>query len=124
LDRTNSFCPVQAVLDNEQIGKIKHCLHQPKVDPGAIEDTLKTVKKVMASPYRLYARHVRKAMHAGEVSDPYRFEAKGLEDKVLENALDFMDQLERKPAAHLEPAVVEKIFEEIPGILHSLKQTG
>jgi len=124
LDRTNSFCPVQAVLDNEQIGKIKHCLRSPNVNPVAIEDILKTVKKVMASPYRLYARHVRKAMHAGGVSSPYRFEAKGLEDKVLENALEYMDQLEQQPAVHLEPAIVERIFEKIPGILPNLKQTG
>ena len=124
LDRTNSFCPVQAVLDNEQIGKIKHCMREPNVSPETIEDILNTVKKVMASPYRLYARHVRKAMHAGEVSSPYRFEAKGLEDKVLENALKYMDQLEQQPAIHLEAGIVEKIFEEIPGILPSLKQTG
>ena len=124
LDRTNSFCPVQAVLDNEQIGKIKHCLRQPKIDPDTIEETLKTVKKVMASPYRLYARHVRKAMHAGDVSDPYRFEAKGLEDKVLENALDYMDRLEQEPAVHMEPGIVEQIFKEVPGILPGLKQTG
>lgn len=123
LDRTNSFCPIQAVLDNEQIGKIKHCLRQPKIDPDTIEETLKTVKKVMASPYRLYARHVRKAMHAGDVSDPYRFEAKGLEDKVLENALDYMDRLEQAPAVHMEPGIVEHIFKEVPGILPSLKQT-
>jgi hypothetical protein len=85
---------------------------------------LKTVKKVMASPYRLYARHVRKAMHAGEVSSPYRFEAKGLEDKVLENALVYMDQLEQKPARHLKPDVVDRIFEEVPGLLPNLKQSG
>jgi hypothetical protein len=63
-------------------------------------------------------------MHAGEVSSPYRFEAKGLEDNVLENALDYMNQLEKEPAAHMEPAIVEKIFREIPGILPNLKQTG
>lgn len=123
LDRTNSFCPVQAVLDNEQIGKIKHCMRKPNVNPAAIEDMLRTVKKVMASPYRLYARHVRKAMHAGEVSSPYRFEAKGLEDKVLENALQYMDQLEQQPAQHLERAVVDQIFKEIPGLLPGLKQS-
>ena len=124
LDRTNSFCPLQAVLDNEQIGKIKHCLREPKVNPGAIEDTLKTVKKVMASPYRLYARHVRKAMHAGDVSNPYRFESKGLEDKVLQNALEYMHQLEQKPAVHLEHAIVDRIFKEVPGLLPGLKQAS
>ena len=34
-----------------------------------------------------------------------------MEDKVLENALDYMDQLEQQPAAHLESAIVEKIYQ-------------
>jgi trimethylamine--corrinoid protein Co-methyltransferase len=124
LDRTNSFCPLQAVLDNEQIGKIKHCLRAPKVDGSAVDDTLKMVKKVMASPYRLYARHARKAMHAGDISDPYRFEAKGLEDKVLENALVYMNQLEAEPAPHLDQKTVDRIFDEIPGLLPGLRQSA
>lgn len=124
LDRTNSFCPVQAVLDNEQIGKIKHCLREPKMNPSVMEDMLKMVKKVMASPHRLYARHARKAMHAGEVSTPYRFEAKGLEDKVLENALDYMAKLNAEPAPYLGQSTVDRIFKEIPGLLPNLKQAA
>jgi trimethylamine--corrinoid protein Co-methyltransferase len=122
LDRTNSFCPVQAVLDNEQIGKIKHCLREPRLEPGVIEDMLKTVKRVMGTTHRLYVRHVRKAMHAGEVSSPYRFEAKGMEDRVLENALDYMTKLEREPAPHLDQVTVDRIFKEIPGLLPGLKK--
>jgi trimethylamine--corrinoid protein Co-methyltransferase len=122
LDRTNTFCPIQAVLDNEQIGKIKHCLRQPKVDENEIHDVLKTVKKVMASSHRLYARFARKSMHRGDVSDPYRFEAKGLEDKVIENALDYMAKLEAEPAVHLDQEIQERIFTDVPGILPSLKE--
>ena len=110
------------MLDNEQIGKIKHCLREPKVDEAEIHDVLKTVKKVMASSHRLYARFARKAMRRGDVSDPYRFEAKGLEDKVLENALDYMAKLEAEPAEHLDLAVQEQILKEIPDILPSLKR--
>jgi len=117
LDRTNSFCPLQAVLDNEQIGKIKHCLREPKMAPPVLEEMLKMVKKVMASPYRLFTRHVRKALHAGDVSSPYRFETKGMEDRVLEKALDYLAELEAMPSAHLEQAMVEQIFQEAPGLL-------
>jgi len=124
LDRTNSFCPVQAVLDNEQIGQIKHCLREPMVGPSVMEDMLKIVKKVMSSPHRLYARHVRKAMHAGDVSMPYRFEAKGLEDKVLENALDHMAKLESAQAPCLDSSTVEQIFRETPGLLPGLRQSA
>ncbi|NIR14432.1 MAG: hypothetical protein GWN86_10980, partial [Desulfobacterales bacterium] len=108
LDRTNTFCPIQAVLDNEQIGKIKHCLREPKVDQAEIDDMLRIVKKVMASSHRLYARFARKAMHRGDISNPYRFEAKGLEDKVIENALNYMAELEAEPAVHLQQVIQER----------------
>jgi trimethylamine--corrinoid protein Co-methyltransferase len=122
LDRTNTFCPLQAVLDNEQIGKIKHCLREPKINPAETEDALRMVKKVMASSHRLFARHARKAMHSGDISSPYQFEAKDLEDRVIENALNFMTQLEAEPAPHLDQGTVDKIFAEITGLLPHLKQ--
>jgi len=122
LDRTNSFCPLQAVLDNEQIGKIKHCLREPKVAPPVGEEMLRMVKKVMGSPHRLFTRHVRKALHAGDVSSPYRFETKGMEDRVLEKALDYLAQLEAMPSPQLELGTVKQIFQEIPGLLPGLGQ--
>jgi trimethylamine--corrinoid protein Co-methyltransferase len=122
LDRTNSFCPLQAVLDNEQIGKIKHCLREPKVTPPVVEEMLRMVNKVMGTSHRLFTRHVRKALHAGEVSSPYRFETKGMEDKVLEKALDCLAELEALPSPWLEQATVERIFQEIPGLVPGLRQ--
>jgi trimethylamine--corrinoid protein Co-methyltransferase len=86
LNQTNTFCPVQAVLHNEEIGMVKECLRTPRVNEAALDEVLQTVKKVMASTHQLFARHVRKAMHAGEVSSPYHFETRGMEDRVLENA--------------------------------------
>jgi hypothetical protein len=61
-------------------------------------------------------------MHRGDVSNPYRFETKDLEDKVIENALDYMEKLEAEPAEHLDQATQERIFAEVPGILPSLKE--
>lgn len=80
------------------------------------------VKKVMGSPHRLFTRYVRKALHAGDVSSPYRFETKGLEDKVLENALDYMAKLEAAQAPYLNPGTREQIFKEIPGLLPGVRQ--
>ncbi|MEA1948702.1 MAG: trimethylamine methyltransferase family protein [Thermodesulfobacteriota bacterium] len=121
LDRTNCFCPLQAVLDNEQIGKIKHCLREPKINPTEIDNTLNMVKKVMASSHRLFARHARKAMHSGDVSNPYQFETKDMEDRVIENALEHMAILETEPAPHLASDVVERIYNKVPGLLPGLK---
>ena len=61
-------------------------------------------------------------MHRGDVSAPYRFETKELEDRVIENALIYMQELEARPADHLDPQIQEKILKEIPGILPSLVQ--
>ncbi len=124
LDRTNIFSPLQAVLDDEQIGKIKHCLREPKVRRDSLDDSLKTIRKVMASKHRLFARHARKAIHAGDVSDPYRFESKDGQDRVVEKALQRLQEIEAEPRCHLDAETVDRIFEEIPGILTRLRQSA
>jgi trimethylamine---corrinoid protein Co-methyltransferase len=121
LDRTNCFCPLQAVLDNEQIGKIKHCLREPKISPTEMDDTLNMVKKVMVSSHRLFTRHARKAMHSGDVSNPYHFETREKEDKVIDNALEYMARLESEPAPQLDADTVEQIYDKVPGLLPGLK---
>jgi len=124
LHRTNTFCPLQAVLDNEHIGMIKECLRQPNLGSSVVEDVPKLVKKVMSSAHRLYARHIRKALHAGEVSSPYRFETSGMSDQVLEKALGYMRQLEGKPSPRLDQSIVERIYREVPGLLPGLKNVA
>jgi trimethylamine--corrinoid protein Co-methyltransferase len=121
LDRTNTFSPVQAVLDNEQIGMVKHCHRRPIADEQRMEEILKTVKKVMASSNRLYARHARKPIQAGEVSSPYGFETKDLQDRVMEKALDRLKEIEAISRSHMDKDTVERIYEKIPGILPGLK---
>lgn len=122
LDRTNSFCPLQAVLDNEQIGKIKDCLKEARVSSDDIADAIAMVNTVMESRYRLYARFARKALQRGDVSSPYRFESKGFEDNVIEKAYDHLSAIESSPAEHLEPTIQERIYREVPGLLPSLKE--
>jgi trimethylamine--corrinoid protein Co-methyltransferase len=122
LDRTNTFCPVQAVLDNEQIGKVKHCLRDPKVSEDHVNDAVAMVRKVLSSSNRLYARHARKAIHSGDVSEPYLFEDKGYEDRVVEKAVARLADIEAIPAPNLEAAVVDQVFKEVPGILPGLRQ--
>ncbi|MFH7326736.1 trimethylamine methyltransferase family protein [Desulfurivibrio sp. C05AmB] len=121
LDRTNIFCPLQAVLDNEQVGKVKHCLRPPKVDPASIDEVLGMITKVMKSSHRLFTRHTRKATHAGEVSQPYRFGAKEHQDGVIPRALADLAEIEARPGKHLAPEIQDKIFAEVPGIVPRLR---
>jgi hypothetical protein len=60
-------------------------------------------------------------MHSGYVSSPYRFESGNTADRVIENALEYMSQLENRPPAHMDPETVERIFDEISGLLPALK---
>ncbi len=122
LDRTNSFCPVQAVLDDEQIGKIKHCLRMPKVSRTDVDDAVKMIARVMDSSHRLFARHARKAIHAGDVSKPYRFESRGMSDRVIEQAVTRLAEIESRPAPHLSADVLDKVYAEIPGLLPRLRK--
>lgn len=124
LDRTNVFCPLQAVLDDEQIGQVKHCLRSPNVDSDQVDAMVNIVRKVMTSSHKLFARHARKAIHAGEVSSPYQFESKDQQDRVLEYAIDRLSQLEARPPAHLDTSTVDRIFSEIPGIVSGLRPTA
>jgi trimethylamine--corrinoid protein Co-methyltransferase len=122
LDRTNTFCPVQAVIDNELIGQVKHCLRAPKVDAEETKAAVAMVNKVMGTSHRLFARHARKAIHAGDVSDPFAFGAKDQQDRVVELALAELVRIDSQPARNLPKAVVEEIFETVPGILPKLRQ--
>ncbi|MBE9520636.1 MAG: trimethylamine methyltransferase family protein [Proteobacteria bacterium] len=124
LDRTNTFCPVQAVLDNEHIGLIKHCLQSPVIDQETAGEAVAMVKKVMATSHRLFTRHTRKPVRAGLVSQPYRFETKTMHDTVIENGLRYMAELEARPVRHLDADTVAEIYNKIPGLLPRLKQSS
>jgi trimethylamine--corrinoid protein Co-methyltransferase len=121
LDRTSIFSPLQAVLDNEQIAKVKHCLREPIVSPERLDEMLGTVRKVMSSGNRLYARHARKPIKAGEISSPYLFESKDHQDRVIEKALDRLAEIDAAPAPNLDKETVDRIYEEVPGILERLR---
>ncbi len=124
LDRTNTFSPLQALLDNEQIGKIKHGARSAKIDAAVADDAVRMEQQVMASSHRLFTRHARKALHAGDVSDPYLFGTRDREDRVIEKAVARLAELEKQPGPHLDRAAVDRIYKEVPGILPGLRQTA
>jgi trimethylamine--corrinoid protein Co-methyltransferase len=123
LDRTNTFCPVQAVIDNELIGKVKHCLRSARIGREDAEAAVATVNKVMASSHRLFARHARKAIHAGEVSEPFRFESKDMQERVVEKALTQLANIEQQRIRHLPDEIVAETYAQIPGLMSALRES-
>jgi len=124
LDRTNVFSPVQAVIDNEQVGMVKQSARACTIGPEQIDEGLQVVDKVMGSASRLFARHARKAMQRGDLSLPYRFETDDARDRVIERALEHMARIEAEAPSRLEEDTVDRIFEEIPGLLPHLRKTN
>ncbi len=58
LERTNVFCPEQAVMDDEHIGVIKHYLKEPDISEDGREKVLAMVREVMETEHRTYMYHL------------------------------------------------------------------
>ncbi|MFO7890211.1 MAG: trimethylamine methyltransferase family protein [bacterium] len=117
LEKTNRFSPLQAVLDDAQIGIVKEILRKPKFGKEETESAVAQVRKVMKSSTRLFARHIRKAVREGLVSNPYPFETGEEEDRVLINAYHKLKSILDDEDERLESEVIEKIYDQITGLL-------
>jgi trimethylamine--corrinoid protein Co-methyltransferase len=120
LDKTATFCPVQAVLDDAHIGMVKSLLRAPKVDEAELATSLEQIQQVMATSQKLFVRYIRPKLRAGEVTLPYPFEGEKTKDEVLLRAHQKMQELLQRPVEHISPEISERIFREIPGILPRL----
>ena len=121
LERTNTFCPVQAVLDNAHISMVKRFVRQPMVTTGRISECLEQIRRVMGTSNKLYIRFVRSALRSGEVAPPYPFEGKDMVDETLFRARQRLEEILSLPSSHIDGEVVDKVFQEVPGLLTRLK---
>ena len=121
LERTNTFCPVQAVLDDAHIGMVKRFVRQPIVNADRISESLKQIRRVMLSSDKLYILFVRRAFRSGEITPPYPFEGKDMVDEALLWAQKRMEEILLLPPNHIDKQVVEKVFQEVPGLLTRLR---
>jgi trimethylamine--corrinoid protein Co-methyltransferase len=121
LERTNTFCPVQAVLDDTHISMVKRFVRQPVVTADMISESLEQVRRVMGTSHKLYVRFVRSALRSGEIAPSYPFDSKGMEDKTLLRAREKMEEILSLPPSHMAGQVVAKVFQEVPGLLARLR---
>ncbi len=120
LDGNSTFCLLQAVLDEAHFQMIKFFLRPPQIGQAEIEETLKQVREVVATPQKLYIRYVRPMLRSGQLSVPYPFEGDDETDNVLALAYERMQQLLSRPVEHIDPTTTGRVFQEIPGILPRL----
>jgi len=58
LERTNVFCPEQAVLDDAHIGLVKRTLADPQVTASRRDEVVSLVREVMDSSHKTYMYHI------------------------------------------------------------------
>ncbi len=58
LERTNVFCPEQAILDDAHIDLVKQTLQSHRVDERRQKETLSLIREVMGSAQRTYMYHL------------------------------------------------------------------
>jgi trimethylamine--corrinoid protein Co-methyltransferase len=116
LDRTNTFSPVQAVIDNANVGVVKQIVRTPQFENEECDGAVDEIRKVMNSDTRLFARYIRKYMRRGLVSSPYPLAGEGDEDGVIARAAEKVEQIAGSPGEVLDRQIQEKIRDQIPGI--------
>ncbi|MFC1954534.1 trimethylamine methyltransferase family protein [Chloroflexota bacterium] len=122
MERTSTFCPVQAVLDNAHIEIIKGFARQPALSESTIPEVLEQTQRVMKSSTKLFTRFARSALRSGEILPPYRFRSKGMVDDTLLQAQERLDEILSLPPANIEQETIERVFQQIPGLLTKLKK--
>jgi trimethylamine--corrinoid protein Co-methyltransferase len=117
LEKTNVFSPDQAVLDDAQIGTVKHMLRAPQMSKQDLEEAFSQVHSVIGTSHKLFARYARKGTRDGSISPPYAFEAGVEADLAVLNAHRRRMELMERPPHHLDREVVQEIYGRIPGLV-------
>ena len=113
LERTNVFCPEQAVMDNVHIGIAKRLLVEPEVDATLKQGVLDTIREIMGTDHKTYVYHLPlPTLEPVYVNYPLEDESGALAaaHKVYREILD-------RPRNHLPETVKREIVAACPGIL-------
>jgi trimethylamine--corrinoid protein Co-methyltransferase len=113
LERTNVFCPEQAVMDNVHIGIAKRMLADPEVDAGRRQGVLDTIREVMSTDHRTYVYHLPLPT-IEPVYVNYPLENEG---GALVAAHQAYREILGRPRHHLPETVRREIVAACPGIL-------
>ncbi|MFW6153610.1 MAG: trimethylamine methyltransferase family protein [Planctomycetota bacterium] len=114
LERTNVFCPEQAVMDDAHIGIAKKILAEPSVDADRREGVLSMIREVMATDHKTYVYNLplptRESVYV-------RYPLEGDDGDVLKAAHARYHEILDRPRKTLDDAIRREIADAIPGVL-------
>jgi len=114
LERTNVFCPEQAVLDDLQIGVVKRMLREPSITGKSPDEFLSMMHEVMSSSHRTFLYHLPLPSR----EDVYvRFPLEDPEGDTLRAAHEKVRNLSERPHKHLPGGLLRDLEARIDGIL-------
>ena len=114
LERTNTFCPEQAIMDDAHIGIVKHMLAEPDISEGSSTDMLAMLREVMASDHKTFIYHLPLPTR-----DPVyvRYPLENEEGGALLAAHHRYHEIMERPRNPLPADMREKILKTVPGVL-------
>jgi len=123
LERTNVFCPEQAVMDDAHIGLAKRGLAATTVAQGRRDEVTRMVREVMATDHKTFMYHLPLPSR----EDIYvRYPLEDDEGGALLAAHRRYREILDLPPTPLPPAVLEEIEATVPGVLpqsiHALEE--
>jgi len=114
LERTNVFCPEQAILDDAQIDLVKRTLQDAPVNEQGREGVLSLVREVMESTHKTYMYHLplpsRDPVYA-------RYPLEDDEAGALAAAHRRYREILGRPRNRMPAELREEILVSVPGIL-------
>ena len=114
LERTNTFCPEQAVLDDAHVGMVKWELGDPDISEDGRESVLAMVREVMETSHKTYIYHLplptREPVYI-------RYPLEDDEGGALMAAHRRYHEIMAIPRNPLPKEIRKEIAREIPGIL-------
>jgi len=119
LERTNVFCPEQAILDDTQIDLVKRTLERPSFADSDREDVLSLVREIMATNHKTYMYHIPLPSRDAVYS---RFPLEG-EGGALRAAYDRRCELLSNPWGVLSPEIRRDIARHVPDLLQDIRSS-
>ncbi|AKJ64991.1 trimethylamine:corrinoid methyltransferase [Kiritimatiella glycovorans] len=114
LERTNTFSPEQAILDDAQIGIAKRALAEPDVSEERYDEVRDTIREVMDSDHKSYVYHLPLPTEEPVyVAYPYEDGDEG----PLKAAQERYREILAEPAEPLPEDILQRLRDEVPGIL-------
>jgi len=114
LERTNVFCPEQAVMDNDHIGIVKHMLTEANICKEKRNEVLAQVREVMETDHKTFMYHLPLPTR-DNVYVRYPLEDK--DNGALYAAHKRYREIMKKPRNQLPKEIQQEITREVPGIL-------